>query len=296
MVRLATELPQISIRVLEKPAFNPYSTRAKNLTAFLFYSSTRIPTPLLPQKQRWILWAKFQSLFFFFWTKKHVLLSFLKAHRHYRDRMRGTRHPNIQSQTQIWQSSCLNNTQIILHEQPLSSTTTNKSSKYLCTTKTLWDTQSTREYTNSTEKTQNNRATVGEEFRCRRDSAWRPRAIPGVIPARPTTREHRTAPNTAGKAERGSHARPKAETTLARASHAPSKEDPHGRGWRRLDRKKTGRPVEGRVSWRNRQQAVDLTWNAGDAWRKTFPKANSRWAFLPKQLRKTKKTNQRKAP
>jgi hypothetical protein len=76
-----------------------------------------------------------------------VLLPLLKATRHHRDRMRGTRHLYIQSQKQIWQSSCLNNTQI-LHEHPLKLHTTNKSSKYLCITKTLWNTQTTREYTN----------------------------------------------------------------------------------------------------------------------------------------------------
>jgi hypothetical protein len=91
--------------------------------------------------------------FFFFLTKKHVLLSLHKAMRQYRDRMRGTRHSYIQSQKQIWQSSCLNNTQI-LHEHPLKLHTTNKFNKYLCTTKTLWNTQTTREYTISTENTQ----------------------------------------------------------------------------------------------------------------------------------------------
>jgi hypothetical protein len=107
----------------------------------------------------------------------------------------------------------------------------------------------------------NNRAIVREEFCRRKNGAW---PSPETSLQKPATREHRTPLNTTWKAERGPHAQPKEETSLSRASHAPSKEVQHGRGWRRLDRKKTRKPVEGRVSYRNRQQAVDLTKNAGD--------------------------------
>jgi hypothetical protein len=132
----------------------------------------------------------------------------------------------------------------------------------------------------------NNRATVGEKLCRRKDGAWRPRAIPGNIPAK--TGHQRTPDSTEHDLEGRMWPTRAAQGGNLHVS-CKSKEVRHGRGWRQLDRKKTRKPVEGSVSYRNRQQAVDLTRNTGD----TRGKSSQKTPLSELFYHKTNKEKQR---
>jgi len=90
-----------------------------------------------------------------------------------------------------------NNTQI-LHEYLLKLHTTNKFRKYLCTVKTLWNTQTTREYTISTENTQDKqshrRGRIPSPERRRVEATRHPRKYPCSNRPPANTGQHRTQP------------------------------------------------------------------------------------------------------